>query len=473
MNSLRQGRLIGLALCASSLLGCLGQVDAMLSPDAGVDGGLGAGVDAGATGGSDAGSQTGGDGGSVTGVDAGPTAGGDAGATAGGDAGATAGSDAGAPMGVDGGSNTGADAGVVCAVTLAAGANIATAVASAAPGATICLGSGAYPGFTLNAISRSPRVTVVALVTRAATTSFVIQGNSNGITLDGLTLSSGLITGASTRNITVRNSAFTGQLRIDGVRVADPQLLFDNNTHNNITAATAPNARFHLSYSGVATGKPVATIRNSVFDGSCSDGIQSGVPVAIIHNQFKNMLVGNCPNDPHTDAVQFYGGPFAGTVVSGNYFVNNEQVLAAFDGVDNLLITDNVFDPGTSAPRPCQIELYSDTNSIIRHNTVLSRGGNGSICLDHKATDPVGTGTVIDNNIAREISSSNGSTAASSTNNLLQTGASSGNLAGAPTYVGGALPSSWAGFALAAGSLGKGVGTNPAASDIGANTFSP
>lgn len=435
------------------MVACRGDVHSTGNDDAGVP---------------DAGSIAGLDDGHAAGVDAGL----DAGADLGGDAGVDARRDAGFAA-ADAGRDAGADARVACTTTLAAGANIGTAVSNSNPGDRICLRSGSFPAFTLNNITRNPRVTVVALVRRSATSGFVVQGNSNGITLDGLTLTSGLITGAGTRNISVQNSAFTGQMRIDGVTVAAPQLLFDNNTHNGITATTAPNARFHLSYSGVGTGMPVATIRNSVFDGSCSDGIQSGVPIAVIHNQFKNMLVGSCPNDPHTDALQFYGGPFSGTVVRENYFVNNEQVLTAFDGVDNLLVEGNVFDPGTSAPRPCQIELYSDTRSIVRHNTLLGRGNNGLICLDHKPADPAGTGTVIDHNIARGISLGNGSTAASSTNNLLQTGASGGNLAGSPTYLGGPSPSTWAGFELAMGSLGKGAGTNPAGSDLGATFFGP
>jgi hypothetical protein len=268
----------------------------------------------------------------------------------------------------------------------------------------------------------------------------------------------------------VRSSAFTGQIRVDGLTGSNPNLLFDGNTHDDIDAVTAPNARFHFSYSGATA--PVATIQNSSFSGSCSDGIQSGVPIVVVRNQFRNLLVGNCPNDPHTDALQFYGGPFAGTVVRENYFVNNEQVLTAFDGVDNLLIEGNVFDPGTSAPRACQIELYSDTNSIVRHNTLLRRGNNGQICLDHKSSDPAGSGTVVDNNIATAVVT-NGSTTASNTNNLLASGGGGGNLTGTPVFQGGALPTSWSGFALTATSPGKGVGTHPTGSDIGANSFGP
>lgn len=395
------------------------------------------------------------------------------------DAAQTKGTDAGGGDGGFDAASTSGDSGTPdgatpsCDTTLQPGANIAVAVASAAAGSTICLSAGSYPAFTLTGVSKDPRVSVVALSNLAATSSFTIDGDSNGITLDGLTLSSGLITGANTKNVTVRNSAFTGQLRIDGITTPAPNLLFDHNTHNNIDVQTAPNARLHFSYSGVSTGAPVATVQNSIFDGSCSDGIQTGVPIVVRRNQFRNLLVGACPNDPHTDAVQFYGGPFAGTVVRENYFVNNEQVLTAFDGVDHLLIEGNVFDPGASAPRPCQIELYADIGSTIRHNTLLDRGNNGRICLDHKAADPAGSGTIIDNNIASALDFGNGSTAATNTNNLLAMGGGGGNLSGSPTYVGGALPATWAGLSLTAGSLGKGVGTNPAGSDIGASYFGP
>lgn len=357
-----------------------------------------------------------------------------------------------------------------CTQTLSSGANVGSAISSAAAGSTICLSDGTYSGFTLNGVSKSPRVTVKAVNQRGASISgtLSISGNSSGFTFDGLNFSSIRITGASTRELTFRNYNQTGQFLIDGVTVATPNILLENFTHNNVSASSAPNARIHFSYGGRSS--PVATIRNATIDGGCADGIQSGVPFIIEDSRLMNMQVGNCPNDPHTDALQLYGGPFAGTVIRNNYFYRNVQVLTAYDGVDNVLIENNIFDPGPDGERrPCQIELYSDDSSIVRHNTVLYRGSNyGSICVDRKSQDDAGRGTVITDNIANSIVSANGSAIAKRASNLVRSGASGTDIQGAPTYAGGATPTSISGFALASGSLGvnaasdgKNVGANP------------
>ncbi len=361
-----------------------------------------------------------------------------------------------------------------CSQTLSAGANVGSAISSAAGGSTICLNNGNYSGFTLNGVSKSPRVTVRAVNKLGAsfTGSLAFSGGTNGLTFDGFNLTSISITGASTRELTFRNYNQTGQFRISDVTTATPNILLEDFTHNNVTATTAANARIHFSFSGRST--PVATIRRGTIDGGCADGIQSGVPFILEDSRLMNMQVGSCPNDPHTDALQLYGGPFAGTIIRRNYFYRNVQVLAAYDGVDKVLIENNIFDPGPDGERrPCQIELYSDDSSIIRHNTVLYRGSNyGSICLDRKSQDNAGFGTVVVDNIANSITANNGSTIAQRSKNLVRSGATSSDISGAPTYVGGATPTTVAGFALAAGSPGKGVASSPAGSDIGANTTS-
>lgn len=359
-----------------------------------------------------------------------------------------------------------------CTQTLSAGANIASAVSSATAGSTICLNDGNYSGFTLNGISKNPRVTVQAVNPLGAsfTGDITFTGNTNGVTFDGFNFANVTISGANTRELTIRNYNQTGQMIIRDVTTATPNILLENFTHNNVTASTAPNARIWINLSGRST--PVATIRNGTIDGGCADGIQSGGPFILEDSRLMNMQVGSCPNDPHTDALQLYGGPFAGTIIRRNYFYRNVQVLSAYDGVDNVLIEDNVFDPGPDGERrPCQIELYSDANSIIRHNTVLYRGsGYGFICVDRKSTDDAGYGTIIVDNIANAISVNNGSTVAQRSKNLFRSGTIMGEILGAPTYVGGATPTTVDGFALTSTSLGKSAASSPAGSDIGAST---
>jgi hypothetical protein len=358
-----------------------------------------------------------------------------------------------------------------CTQTLTSGANVGSAITAAAAGSTICLSSGDYGGFTLSGVSKNPRVTVVAVSRLGAsfTGGLVFTGGTNGLTLDGFNFRSISVTGASTRELTFRNYNQTGKFTIDGVTNTSPNILLEDFTHNNVSTSAADPARIHFSFSGRST--PVATIRRGTLDGGCSDGIQSGVPFIIESSRLMNMQVGDCPNDPHTDALQLYGGPYAGTIIRGNYFYRNVQVLTAFNGVDNVLIENNVLDPGPSGERrECQIEWHSDRNSIIRHNTIVFRSPNlGTICTYDA------NGTIIEENITSGISDEGGGFVnVTRSNNLLRSGTLAGNVTGSPTYVGGASPTSYEGFALASGSLGKGAGLKPAGSDIGANgsTFS-
>jgi hypothetical protein len=109
----------------------------------------------------------------------------------------------------------------------------------------------------------------------------------------------------------------------------------------------------------------------------------------------------------------------------------------------------------------------------VRHNTLLYRASCdwslpcGIITLDHKSTDPAGTGTVVVDNIATSIAANNGSTYAQENNNLLRSGAGKGDISGSPVYAGGLAPTSIAGYQLASNSPGKGAASSPSGSDIG------
>jgi hypothetical protein len=94
--------------------------------------------------------------------------------------------------------------------------------------------------------------------------------------------------------------------------------------------------------------------------------------------------------------------------------------------------------------------------------------------VDRKSSDNAGFGTVIVDNIANSISASNGSSVAQQARNLVRSGGSSSDLVGIPIFVGGAIPTSYAGFELSGSSPGKGAASNPVGSDIGiARTASP
>ena len=101
-------------------------------------------------------------------------------------------------------------------------------------------------------------------------------------------------------------------------------------------------------------------------------------------------------------------------------------------------------------------------NSIAQHNTLIYRAGSytafgnpgGQIDLDAKSGQPGGTGTHVFDNVTTSVDFSNGSTGTQDHNVSGQTA----------TYVGGAVPTTFPGFALAANSsVGLGAasdGTN-------------
>ena len=346
-----------------------------------------------------------------------------------------------------------------CSTTVNPGENVSAAVTNAPAGSTVCLNSGTHKDLTLKGVSKNPRVTVQSTSGRGGKVAFEMRDGTGGITLTNLTLTSGHIYGRTPHDITISHSDFVENARmvIDGA--VHSNILLDGNTHNDSNIpANSFAGRVQLPYGGdLHSG---VTIQNSDFIGGCSDGINASVGVNIYNNRFVNIVVGGCPNDPHTDAIQFVGATGSeGPHIKGNYFENNEQVLTAFDRIANAIVEDNVFVSGPIG-RPWQIEWYSDTNSIIRHNTLLY-GTNcafkmlcGQIYLGHKLADPAGKGTIVVDNIATLIALNDGSTAARIDHNLVRKGARAGDISGWPIFVGGANPSTWNGFELAPTSLG-------------------
>jgi hypothetical protein len=200
------------------------------------------------------------------------------------------------------------------------------------------------------------------------------------------------------------------------------------------------------------------TISNSLLAGGDSDGVQSGVGVNVINNEFRDIRESGGTN--HTDNVQLLGA--AGSVIRGNWVHASGNVttqgIAAYDGLRSSLIEHNVVD----IPRAWGIEVYADQGSTIRHNTLPYRppgcyGGSpcGMIDVNRKSQDPAGSGTVVVDNVATGVTVMNGSTVAARHHNLLRQNSAAGDLLGTPAFAGGASPTSYAGYALAAGSPGK------------------
>ena len=194
--------------------------------------------------------------------------------------------------------------------------------------------------------------------------------------------------------MTVRNGAFGAQcLEVGG---SNTNLVFDNNTHNNINARTSTcgDGRIMLNGSGV-------TVKNSLITRGDADGIDIGTDgVTIQNNRVIDVCEQDGPSDNHTDGIQFFdpngwptptdsnnasaSTPWCGgtTSVSGAARTGTARRSRRYNsGSEAALIEDNVID----TTRPWGIELYSDDGSVVRHNTVRyypdsQCGFNGPTC---------------------------------------------------------------------------------------------
>lgn len=342
----------------------------------------------------------------------------------------------------DGGTSSGP-----CTVTATTG-TFAAQFSAAQPGAVMCLAAGNYG--TWRGGTKAGVVTVKPQTGATVTMTLDFNGATN-LRLEGVTLSSARLVNA-TKNITIAQSRFTGPAVIDGV--ANSNILFDGNQHVGImTCSTCFAGMINLPYD--ASTHSGVTIQRSLFADGNADGIQAGTGVNIVGNEFRN-LHENGPSDPaHTDPIQLIGAK--GSLVRGNWIHHCADGIVAYDGIDHATIEDNVVDLVNGR---WGIELSSDNGSVVRHNTLryattCEYAACGHIMLDHKSADPAGQGTIIVDNIATSISLNNGSTAAQISGNMLREAYGTGNAIGTPVFVGGAAPTTFPGFKLAAGSPGK------------------
>lgn len=336
-------------------------------------------------------------------------------------------------------------------------ASLAGVFAGAGAGDTILLGPGDYGTFA--GAQKGGMVTLQARVARTATMALDFNPASN-ITIDGLTLTEINIADSASKHITVRNSDIPGQTTLRTGDLANADILFDHNLHRDFDKCdSCGEGRIFLP--GDTSQPSGITIQNSEFKGGLSDGILNGSNgTRILHNVFHDLLPGS-PEGVHTDAIQLYGS--SNTVIRGNYFYDVPDAIMSPDGANHELIEDNVIaaDPDGY---PFAITLFADNGSIIRHNTFPDGACTfnlrcGSVRVGAKDGDPHGHGTVIEDNILGEISlDESTATLAGESHNLIAndsvTGA--GDIRAVASYVGGAHPSTYAGYALAPGSPGEG-----------------
>jgi large repetitive protein len=384
--------------------------------------------------------------------------------------------------------------------------NYAAQVAAASPGQTVCLASGDYTGFTGTSKS-APGITITAAAGAVVTfnsgmrlnpsnvQNFTLDGTAGGgkMTVGGLVdiETSGDAALNKALNLTFQNLAFTardGNVVLDGPE--NSNITFNRDTFVDANAAcsggssTGYSGIFYVDNAGSPTTQTGLTVENSVFVAPMDlwnpgRAVQDGAPMVFKNNVvtgFVDHMEGASCN--HIDGLQWYSGSNGSTgsvTFTGNLCYDNYGCAMAFDGTANNTITDNVcFDEETAC-----INLYSDTNSVIDHNVMQTGGAdpggcntmhdtsapiqscnNSSLLINsHKSGDRTPSGETYTNNISPGAPNVESGSLATNTHNMWS-GASSPNVNGTPTFVGGANPTSWAGFALTSASAGRAAGSD-------------
>jgi hypothetical protein len=238
---------------------------------------------------------------------------------------------------------------------------------------------------------------------------------------------------------------------------------------------------FYLLYTTATPATPSGvTVENSVFVAPADlwnpyRAMQTGAPLTVKNNVFAGFLdhtgAASCN---HIDTVQLFSGTpgSSGSVTfTGNLCYDDYGCIMAFDGTSDNTITDNAcFD----IERSC-VTLYSDRGSVVSHNTQQTGGADPSACTNdpgtqactsstlfengHKPGDPATSAETYTNNISPGAPNVESGSLSTETHNMWA-GASSPNINGTPSFVGGTRPSTWSGFELTPGSAGHAGASN-------------
>ena len=354
-------------------------------------------------------------------------------------------------------------------------ATFAAQVSAATAGQTVCLATGDYGTWT----GTNKAITVKAGAGQTPTMTDSFGSGASGFTLDGISGMSGSISGTA-NNITIQNSSFTGEQDVLMDQMENANIVFKGD-HFPGFVGTARLWTQNYNASGPTGAVPSGVIvENSVFDNpgnlsGITDGVRcDGASIQILNNDFSGINDTSDGTGNHGDPIQIYGGTHC--IIKGNYFhgmINSATCsLGEWDGGDHNVFENNVVDSGGCYNA---INPLADQSSLIDHNTFITPA-SGCLANPQSECAAVGTGaktgssgsgTIYRNNIMAGIDNGDGGVNASYTEDhnlcLSGCGGGTGDIIGAPALVGGAQPTTWAGFGLKAGSLGIGAasdGTN-------------
>jgi hypothetical protein len=372
--------------------------------------------------------------------------------------------------------------GVSCDTTLSSGANVGSAFSSAASGDVICLNAGSYSNQTFTADKTSTTTVrstsgVASDVTFTGTTS--VAGSTH-LKLQYVSIAYLASTGGNPlSNFTVANSVGTGtsgnwefdcSANLTNIIVEYNSLEFYNATgghEGRLDFYAGGDCDAIVRYNTFQTGEPSL----------CSDGIQtdsSGIEIGP-GNVFIDMVQGSC--SAHVDNIQFLGA--SDIWVHGNYFENGSTFIMSPDSCSDIIFEDNVFVGGGTDPQADKLQFGSCDTVTFRHNTLV----DVRVSFDSKVGESASSNILAENNILFDTGSSssngfktangNGCTTCTFRYNLYLDGSDdgpdsncsgcswgTGDVLNTPDWVGGATPSTWAGWQLDSGSPGENAGND-------------
>lgn len=269
--------------------------------------------------------------------------------------------------------------------------------AQADAGETIELAAGQYGTFR----GAMKLGTVVLKPAPGATVTIAVEFNpAANVTLEDLHITHLEIGDARSHDIVVRDSRFDrAQAIIRTGELSDAGILFERNVHDGyVKCQGCYEGRLHLvGRTGRTSG---VTIRDSVFAGGNSDGIQNGGHgVRIIGNTFEGIHQRDGAAGVHADAIQLYGSK--GTVIRGNRMRDVATGIMAPDGTDHESIEDNVIE---TDGYPYAITLGGDQASVVRGNHLVGGACHyglrcGTLRISQSNRGVGSRGTVIEDNI--------------------------------------------------------------------------
>ncbi|HEY4098437.1 MAG TPA: right-handed parallel beta-helix repeat-containing protein, partial [Baekduia sp.] len=209
------------------------------------------------------------------------------------------------------------------------------------------------------------------------------------------------------------------------------------------------------------------TISHNHFGGAGqSDGVQDGAYGVVIDGNTFDGIVQAGGYTRHVDSIQLYGQSH--TTISNNYMRNFTTAIMAPDGGDHEVVANNVIISPTA--NASAVQFGHQNGTTFTHNTVKNTDVHAWVGAGDAT--PNRSMVLQDNVMVAAGFVAGGCVSCTVGYNLFSKGATGTNaLTATPAFAGGSNPTTYAGWALASGSPGKGNasdgtdrGINPGAS---------